>query len=283
MADRDILRRELPPLNPRISITPADRSAVYDAVKRQLDNILNGPGSYVPDGVQITDPNARLTRLDGLIKSLKAMRQNEVNDPDGVLESFAEDLRRLHGAASDELDNRDRNIVLDQSAAPDTRDRNDLYASPEPDPYSPNPLTHENWKKYQDASLRSFEPSDLSSPIFPSGVRGVPGDQPLASQRMAPRPAVPVQNPTTQALRMKGVPEADISVAVNDPTQMKNLLNRYYGRPPVIPPGGNGGGFGNRIGRFPSVDQPDQAPTQATAIPGTYLPFGWSGLPPLFR
>jgi hypothetical protein len=283
MADRDILRRDLPPLNPRISITHADRSAVYDAIKGQLDNILNGPGSYVPDGVQITDPNARLTRLDGLIKSLKAMRQNEVNDPNGVLESFAEDLRRLHGAASDELDSRDRNILLDQSAAPDTRDRNDIYVSPEPDPYSPNPLTHENWKKYQDASLRSFEPSDLSSPTFPNSVRGVPGGPPLASQRTTPQPALPVQNLTTRALQMKGVPEADISVAVNDPAQMKNLLNRYYGQPPVIPPGGDSGGFGNKMGQFSLADQPGQAPTPTAATTDTYLPLGWSGLPPLLR
>jgi hypothetical protein len=283
MADRDILGGELPPLSPRISITRADRSAVYNAVKKELDGILNGPGSYVPDGLQITNPNARLTRLNGLIQSLKAMRQNEVNDPDGVLESVAEDLRRLHEAASGELDNRDRNIVLDPNVTPDTRDRNDIYVSPAPDPYSPNPLKPENWKKYQDASLRSLEPSDLNSPSFHNDVGNTFGGQPLGSPDTTPQPTLPVQNLTTRALRMKGVPEADISAAVNNPTQMKNLLNRYYGQLPVIPPGGDRGGSGNRIGQFSLADQPGQAPTPTAATPDTYLPFGWAGLPALQR
>src|SRR5882757_6303756 len=63
------------------------------------------------------------------------------------------------------------------------------------------------------------------------------------------QPAPAVQNLTTHALRMKGVPEADIGAAINDPARMKDLLNRYYGRPPVIPTGGDSSGFGNKDGR----------------------------------
>jgi hypothetical protein len=211
------------------------------------------------------------------------MRQNEVNDPDGVLKSIAEHLTRLQQAVSSEIDGRNKSIVLDQRASPDTRDRNDIYVSPEPDPYSPNPLTHETWKRHQDASLRSFEPSDLNSPPFRNDVGNTFGGKPPGSPDTTQQPALPVQNLTTRALLMKGVPEADISVAVNNPTQMKNLLNRYYGQPPVIPPGGDSGGFGNKIGQFSLAVQPGQAPTPTAATADTYLPFGWAGLPALQR
>jgi hypothetical protein len=98
---------------------------------------------------------------------------------------------------------------------------------------------------------------------------------------MAPQPALPLQNLTMHALRMKGVPEADIGAAINDPGRMQELLNQLYGRRSAIAPDDDSGGFGNKSGQFPSADQPDQAPMPA--MPGTYLPFGWSGLPPLLR
>jgi hypothetical protein len=37
------------------------------------------------------------------------------------------------------------------------------------------------------------------------------------------------QSLTARALRMKGVPEADINAAINDPRQMKDLLQQLYG------------------------------------------------------
>jgi hypothetical protein len=42
-----------------------------------------------------------------------------------------------------------------------------------------------------------------------------------ASGFMVPQPALPVQNLTTRALRIKGVPEADIGTAINDPGKMQ--------------------------------------------------------------
>jgi hypothetical protein len=100
---------------------------------------------------------------------------------------------------------------------------------------------------------------------------------------MVPQSTQIVKNLTTHALRMKGVPEADIGAAINDPARMKDLLNRYYGRPPVIPTGGDSSGFGNKDGRDASNYQPGQAPTASAATPDTYLPFGWAGLPALQR
>jgi hypothetical protein len=89
-----------------------------------------------------------------------------------------------------------------------------------------------------------------------------------------------VQNLTAHALRMKGVPEADIGAAINDPAKMQNLLNQVYGRRSMIAPGDGNGVFGNQLGVATSAGQPS---TPAAATLDDYIPFGWAGLPPLFR
>jgi hypothetical protein len=81
---------------------------------------------------------------------------------------------------------------------------------------------------------------------------------------------------------MKGVPEAVIGAAINAPAQMQGLLNQLYSRRSMVAPDA-GGGFGGQIGAETSDDQPGQASTPAAATPGTYLPFGWAGLPALQR
>jgi hypothetical protein len=50
-----------------------------------------------------------------------------------------------------------------------------------------------------------------------------------ADPRRAQPPAPPTQNLTTQALRMKGVPEADIAAATGNPELMKQLIIQHYG------------------------------------------------------
>jgi hypothetical protein len=88
-----------------------------------------------------------------------------------------------------------------------------------------------------------------------------------------------VQNLTAHVLRMKGVPEAGIAAAINDPAQMQDLLNQLHGRRSMIASGDDVGGFGIRAGQGFLADQPDPASTPA-ATPDTYIPFAWSGLPP---
>jgi hypothetical protein len=109
------------------------------------------------------------------------------------------------------------------------------------------------------------------------------GDQPLPLGNGAPQPALTVQNLTTHVLRMKGVPEADIGAAINDPAKMQNLLSQVYGRRSMIAPGDGTGGFGNQFDQAISGGQPGQAAAPAAAPPNDYIPFGWSGLPPLLR
>jgi hypothetical protein len=82
---------------------------------------------------------------------------------------------------------------------------------------------------------------------------------------------------------MKGVPEADIGAAINNPAKMQDLLNQYYGWRSMIAPGDNNWGIYNRATQAGPADQPDQASTPGAAMPANYLPFGWAGLPALLR
>jgi hypothetical protein len=127
-----------------------------------------------------------------------------------------------------------------------------------------------NWAQMQPPTENTFS-------------RGMAGDQPLPSENVAPQPALTVQNLTTHVLRMKGVPEADIGAAINDPAKMQNLLNQVYDRRSMTAPGDGSGVFGNQFGQAISGGQPGQTPTPAAAPPNDYIPFGWTGLPPLLR
>jgi hypothetical protein len=85
-------------------------------------------------------------------------------------------------------------------------------------------------------------------------------------------------------LRMKGVPDADISAAINDPAKMQNLLNQLYGRRRSMnAPGDGSDSLGNQFGQTPPAGQSGQPSTPAAASPDNYLPFGWAGLPALPR
>jgi hypothetical protein len=144
---------------------------------------------------------------------------------------------------------------------PDWHDANDW----------PHP-TLPNWAQMQPPTENTFPASN--------GVRGMTGGQPLAPQGVVPKPALTVQNLTAHALRMKGVPEADIGAAINDPAKMQNLLNQVYDRRSMIAPSDGDGVFGNQLGVATSAGQPS---TPAAATLDDYIPFGWAGLPPLFR
>jgi hypothetical protein len=80
-------------------------------------------------------------------------------------------------------------------------------------------LTTSPWEKYQ----RDATGFDV-------------GDQPSPNQVQAPAvdrsigyPALPEQNLTVRALRMKGVTDADIAAGIGNPERMKQLINQNFG------------------------------------------------------
>jgi hypothetical protein len=159
-----------------------------------------------------------------------------------------------------------------------------LQQMPQVEPAAPwQPDWHDagNWPRQALPNWAQMQPPTENTFPASNGGRGM--DQPLTSESDAPQPALTVQNLTTHVLRMKGVPEADIGAAINDPAKMQNLLNQVYDRRSMIAPGDGSGVFGNQFGQAISGGQPGQTPTPAAAISNDYIPFGWAGLPPLFR
>lgn len=143
---------------------------------------------------------------------------------------------------------------------------------PDRPPYEPPPSNSPN----------PFEPQKgappTPPPLSPERLDRIPQSENFYSPG---QPAPAVQNLTAHVLRMKGVPEAVIGAAINDPAQMQGLLNQLYGRRSMVAPDA-GGGIGSKIGAETSEDQPGQASTPA-ATPDSYPPFGWAGLPALRR
>lgn len=82
-----IEQQYLPPPDYETTITEADRPRIYDAVRKQLGDLLEGNQSYYPDGVQ-KDWQARADVLDGYIKSFRSS-QGRVNDPANILEMWS--------------------------------------------------------------------------------------------------------------------------------------------------------------------------------------------------
>ncbi|WP_426419512.1 hypothetical protein [Bradyrhizobium genosp. A] len=142
-----IERQYLPPLNPETTIAEADRPRVYDIVRKQLADLLEGDQSYYPDGVQ-KDWQARAEDLDGLIGSISSLR-GRVNDPADILGDVirhlgrhAEDFRdRIKGAGPSD------SIELPPTPSPTTRDKNELYVDPNPfaPPMKALPRPRQEW------------------------------------------------------------------------------------------------------------------------------------------
>ena len=276
--------RPLPPLNPGASLNEQDRSSVYAMMGKELNDLLNGPASFYADGMR-KDPQTLLSDLKRFRAGIQEL-QGRVDDPSGILTGIAEHLKSFADAFEkrSSADEPNDNIQMNPEYMPNTEDSNILYVNPNIDPRdsfpNSNPVAPENWKKYHDASLRSVERADPGRLTIPDDARGMSGGRLQASQSIAPRAA---QNLTANALRMKGVPDADIGTALNDPAQMQNLLNQLYGRRPMSAPDADENGFTGNDGRGLRADRPEQASTQRAATPDTYLPFGWSGLPTLLR
>jgi RHS repeat-associated protein len=73
-------------------------------------------------------------------------------------------------------------------------------------------------------------PLSLAGPGLPAGIDAPPPrpSRPADGLRLQ-TPAPTTQNLTTRALRMKGVPDADIAAATGNPELMKQLIIRHYG------------------------------------------------------
>jgi hypothetical protein len=87
----NIESRPLAPLDARTKIAEADRPKVYDLIGKQLDYLVNGPGSYYPDGGR-KSPQAigeDIKRFKGQVSNLKSF----VDDPASIIDNVVGQLK----------------------------------------------------------------------------------------------------------------------------------------------------------------------------------------------
>ncbi len=142
-----IEQQYLPPPDYETTIGEADRPRIYDAVRKELADLLEGNQSYYPDSVQ-KDWQARADDLDAYVRSFTSS-QGRVNDPTDILGDVA---RYLHAHATEfreriKAANPNDPIELPPGLSPTTRDRNELYLYPNPfaPPMKTLPVPRQEW------------------------------------------------------------------------------------------------------------------------------------------
>jgi hypothetical protein len=78
------------------------------------------------------------------------------------------------------------------------------------------------WEKYQRTDGTAFDVTDQPSAGLPSRVQAPAPNRPIGY------PALPEQNLTVRALRMKGVADPDIAAAIGNPERMQQLINQNF-------------------------------------------------------
>jgi hypothetical protein len=76
------------------------------------------------------------------------------------------------------------------------------------------------------------QPAAIASPAastMPTAINDAGRGQPAGTDGGAQPPQWPAPNLTMRALRIKGVPEAHIAAAFDDPALMRQLINRNFG------------------------------------------------------
>jgi len=185
-----IERKPLAPLNALTKITEADRSTVYQAIGKELNYLLNGPGSFFADGVQLDTQN-RLSGLEQLRKHVSDL-QGVVDDPANILGSVLDDLRKLGIAVQGGMTYEDKHfdpgmVVKNNENLPSTEDSNIVGIDPDTDSLLPNPrlgfpnTSPRNLINLQDPNGKSGSsagepstafPAEPHSPFDPNVMRG---------------------------------------------------------------------------------------------------------------
>ena len=178
-------------------------------VGKEVDNILNGPGSFYADGVQ-KDAQTLLSDLVDFMGSIQDLR-GVVNDRSNILNSVVDDLKSFTQTFENRLNANEPHddIQLKPDASPNTEDNNILNINPNIDPKdsypNSNPLLPQNRPKYQDASLKTPQ---RDAAYFPraSAFAATPSPSALNGSALspAPRTAGDVQALAQRIARMLG-------------------------------------------------------------------------------
>ncbi|MGJ4946435.1 hypothetical protein ACQR1W_38170 [Bradyrhizobium sp. HKCCYLS1011] len=177
-----IERAPLPPPNAPL-IGEKDRSRIFGLIGQQLQDVLNGPGSYYPDGVK-KSPDALMDDLTSFYSSVEGLGR-QLNDPSNIMGDVLNELQKFNAAFapatkwSDPHDERDKAIELPRDVSPTTRDQNIMevdpgFGVPYPIPYP-----------YSNQSTKERPISDTPSSQAPAG------EEPSTYRRLATRLVFP--------------------------------------------------------------------------------------------
>jgi hypothetical protein len=149
-------------------ITENDRQWLHDAIGKALKDVLSGPQSYYPDGVQ-EDSQDMGPELDSFIASLENFKNNYVIDPSDVMGPMVDQLKERVKEFKEFHENKTNDpMELPPEKSPDTRDNRWIKVNPFSGPFSPpNPLSPTRWPKFQDTSapLPEDTGNQLDSPL----------------------------------------------------------------------------------------------------------------------
>ena len=165
------------------NIGEGDRPHIFGMIGKQLDDIINGPGSYYPEGTK-KSPDALMGDLTEFYNSVERLGK-QMNDPNNIMGDVLDELKKFNGAFAPitkwhpSSPERDKAIELPPDRTPYTRDRNVIEVDPFGRPYAP-PMPWKDTRKDWNASAERSEPAStgqgpnayrrLSSRlVYPSG------------------------------------------------------------------------------------------------------------------
>ncbi|WP_316227222.1 hypothetical protein [Bradyrhizobium sp. SZCCHNR1047] len=137
---RDFVERAPLPPPGAPKIEEGDRSRVFGAIGEQIDDIVNGPGSYYPEGHK-KSPDALLEDLTNFFGSVERLSK-QLDDPSNIMGDVLDQIKKFNDAFapsarwSTPSSQKDKAIELPFKLVPETRDRN-VIDVPDDGPYTP--------------------------------------------------------------------------------------------------------------------------------------------------
>ena len=121
-----IKSKPLGPIDPKVAIAEANRSSVYSLIGKELNYLLNGPGSFYPDG-QLKDPQTISSEITTLLEKVRTL-QSFTDDPASILDKVVADLAQFKNSFDEAIKNNQPvdNIEVPRDLAPNTEDGNIL-------------------------------------------------------------------------------------------------------------------------------------------------------------
>jgi hypothetical protein len=110
--------KPLGPIDPKVAITEANRSSVYSLIGKELNYLLNGPGSFYPDG-QLKDPQTISSEISMLLEKVRTL-QSFTDDAASILDKVVADLAQFMNSFDEAIKNNQPvdNIEIPRDLAP---------------------------------------------------------------------------------------------------------------------------------------------------------------------